>query len=434
MPTSVRLLLGLLVLPLAVTTVTPGQQPATTGETPTNPFAGRTGAVREKLLKDGGGTAASEAAVARGLEWLALHQANDGSWSMNDYNATTREKPFGLGGKVVAWDGGDKGGGLENKVAATAFALLPFLAAGQTHKASKDNKVDYSKTVRAGLDFLLVQQKRVAVESARTPPGQFNPTGAFDASGGGGAIYAHGVATLAVAEAYGMTKDPALKAAVQAATRYIVGCQHDEGGWRYSPKQAGDLSVTGWMVLALKTGEAAGQPVPKEIWSRLDKFLDATADAKNGGYGYTPGGQAARTMTAVGILCRLHRGVTPKDAALLKATAAHLKKNPPTEAMKEFYYAYYATQALRQMGGDEWDFWNLGPGGKGDDGLRDLLVKAQDLGDAKPQQAGSWAATKSFHDNQSRLLATSLALLCLEAYYRHPPLHPREAARKDEPE
>src|SRR5262249_47497554 len=54
---------------------------------------GRSGATREKLVADFGGNALSEAAVARGLEWFALHQANDGHWSLHDFPKHGRDKP-----------------------------------------------------------------------------------------------------------------------------------------------------------------------------------------------------------------------------------------------------------------------------------------------------------------------------------------------------
>jgi hypothetical protein len=49
--------------------------------------------VKSELLGQQGGNARSEAAVARGLEWLALHQASDGHWSLHEFNHTAREKP-----------------------------------------------------------------------------------------------------------------------------------------------------------------------------------------------------------------------------------------------------------------------------------------------------------------------------------------------------
>src|SRR5437764_816301 len=49
-------------------------------------FGGRSGSTRQKMLQEGGGNSISEAAVARGIEWLALHQAPDGHWSLNEFN------------------------------------------------------------------------------------------------------------------------------------------------------------------------------------------------------------------------------------------------------------------------------------------------------------------------------------------------------------
>src|SRR5436190_243655 len=69
---------------------------------------GRGPATKNALLKAGGGNDISEAAVARGLVWLAHMQLKDGSWE---------------------FDGSSK-----DKIAATGMALLPFLAAGETHK------------------------------------------------------------------------------------------------------------------------------------------------------------------------------------------------------------------------------------------------------------------------------------------------------------
>ena len=74
-----------------------------------------------RTSKAGGGNSASEAAVAAGLAWLARKQLKDGSWE---------------------FDGGSK-----DKIAATGMALLPFLAAGETHKYGKK----YKKTVENGL-------------------------------------------------------------------------------------------------------------------------------------------------------------------------------------------------------------------------------------------------------------------------------------------
>ena len=120
-------------------------------------------------------------------------------------------------------------------VAGTAFGLLPFLAAGKTHEKSDGN--EYDQVVANGLSYLLRKQDR--------------KTGNF-----GGGMYAHALATIAVCEAYGLSNDPGMRQSLrqpaELAVKYIVDAQHSAGGWRYSPRQEGDMSVAGWQVMALK--------------------------------------------------------------------------------------------------------------------------------------------------------------------------------------
>src|SRR5687768_2879976 len=75
-------------------------------------------APKEKLLK-AGGTVESEAAVARGLNFLGRMQIADGAWLLDD-----RRLPDP---------------GIKNDVAGTAFGLLPFLGAGFTHKSKNEH-------------------------------------------------------------------------------------------------------------------------------------------------------------------------------------------------------------------------------------------------------------------------------------------------------
>ncbi|NMC19137.1 MAG: hypothetical protein GYA33_01845, partial [Thermogutta sp.] len=74
-------------------------------------FAGRDPSVRSRLLQQGGGTNETEAAVARGLRWLARYQNADGSWSLHAFNRAP--------GAV----GDEDGLGQESDVAGTALAL-----------------------------------------------------------------------------------------------------------------------------------------------------------------------------------------------------------------------------------------------------------------------------------------------------------------------
>ena len=71
----------------------------------TDPYAGRSGPLHNQLLKAHGGNSQSEAAVARGLLWLAKQQKPDGSWEFDGTN--------------------------KSRIAATGMALAPFLVPAQ---------------------------------------------------------------------------------------------------------------------------------------------------------------------------------------------------------------------------------------------------------------------------------------------------------------
>jgi hypothetical protein len=227
-----------------------------------------------------------------------------------------------------------------------------------------------------------------------------------------------------------MTSDPTLKYSAQRALDYIAKAQDPAGGgWRYSFGAAGDTSVTGWQLMALKSGQMAGLSVPKTTLRKVEKYLDAceSSDPNNssmrtGGYGYLPGSPPTPAMTAVGLLCRQYLGVNPRNPGLQSGIRT-LKTLPPGKT-NNLYYEYYATQVMHHMGGEDWNFWNLGPDGTGKTGIRDILIAKQDKGTGnRVAQAGSWEG----HDHiGGRLGATSLTLLSLEVYYRHLPLYRRD--------
>jgi hypothetical protein len=356
------------------------------------------GATRERMILEGGGNQPSEAAVARGLEWLAKHQAPDGHWALEGYTSHARDK-YGPGGKQFTCN--CTGHGQKNDIAGTAFGVLPFLAAGITHKPiTADNKktVDYTKSVESALKYLMLKQDK--------------------SNGSLGGMYEHGLATIALCEAYGLTADPALKASAQRAINYIVFAQHEAGGWRYGPKQAGDTSVTGWEIMALKSGQMAGLNVPKPTIVGATKYLDSCMSSTDYGYGYTGVGSTP-TMSAVGFLCRQYLGWSPRKPELRNGVDKHLVTTPP--AVNNMYYSYYATQVMHHMGGDHWAKWNPG--------MRDALIKAQDVGnDARHfHQKGSWDPKGDGHGaSWGRIGQTSLSLLTLEVYYRHLPLYRRD--------
>ena len=338
-------------------------------------FEGRDAEQRQKLAESEGGNDASESAVERGLKWLANHQEKDGHWSLHQFHATGEcNGQCSMPGQIDS----DAGG--------TGFGLLPFLGAGYTHKSGK-----YKKTVKEGLDWLIDDQ---------TKEGSFRSCGM-------GTLYAHGVASIALCEAYAMTKDPNLKLPAQRAIDYIVKAQHAQGGWRYQPGMAGDTSVSGWQVIALRSAQQGGLRFPKDVMSKTAKYLDSVqTDKKGSGYRYMPGDRVTDAMVAEGLLCRIYTSWDSKRPGL-DAGVQNLLTHPPQNG-GELYYWYYATQVMHHYGGDPWKEWNPA--------MRDLLI---DLQSNDGHESGSWAPQGGHDDAGGRVYATSLSLLTLEVYYRH---------------
>ena len=339
-------------------------------------FRGRDPDQRDELVKQNGGTAASEEAVERGLKWLAIHQHSDGRWSLHQFMTTHPcdhrcQNP----------------GAIHSDTAATALALLPMLGAGHSHGSGK-----YKDHVRAGLDWLLKDQLDV---------------GSFKNSGRGN-MYAHGQASIALCEAYAMTKDKALKLPAQRSLDYICAAQHRGGGWRYTPRSSGDTSVMGWQILALKSGQSAGLHVPKDVLQKANRYLDSVQTDKVGGrYAYMPRRRANVTMTAEGLLSRMYCGWDERSGGL-QSGAVFLLENMPASASPNMYYWYYATQVMHHHGGQPWRDWNSV--------MRDTLVEMQVK---KGHEAGSWTPAGGHAHSGGRLYMTALALCTLEVYYRH---------------
>ena len=354
----------------------------------TAPFTGRQGEKKAKLLRREGGTVESEKAVERGLDWLARHQARDGSWSL-DVTPLCRKSPGCPPTPAGVSDSG-----------ATGLALLPMLGSGHTHL----EKGRYQAAIARGLRWLVKHQH---------PSGEV-----FTIGGEHTALYSHAIATMALCESYGMTGDPALREPARKALGYILASQDKfGGGWRYYPGQAGDTSVFGWQLFALRSGKMAGIGIPKGTIRRAREYLDsAAADSSGVYYTYMPGYRVSPSMTAQGLLARQILG-WPRDHAVLNRGVAVVAADLQANDQRNTYYWYYATQLLHNMHGPEWPAWN--------ERVRDGLISLQVLGDGCDH--GSWDPTSPQPDywlmRGGRLAITSMSLLTLEVYYRYLPMY-----------
>jgi hypothetical protein len=340
----------------------------------------------------------TELAIERGLAFLAQQQREDGRWQLQSLDEDL----------LIRAD-----------TAATGLCVLAFQGAGYTHQRHR-----YAERVRKGLQFLLDNQK---------PDGDLFLPEDPD-SNRNVWLYSHGIATLALCEAYGMTRDPDLAEPAQRAIDFIVASQHPtRGGWRYQPANNSDTSVSGWMMLALKSGELAGLRVPDKTYEGIRTWLQLSQVSAEQSYlyRYNPfapdtdtqrhGRMPTRTMTAVGLLSRLYVGNwEADDPALLKgADYLCLPDNLPnsqTPLDRDTYYWYYATQVIFHVGGEPWKAWN--------EALRRQVIGTQMV---NGPLSGSWHPMEPVADrwgpHAGRLYVTAMNLLSLEVYYRHLPLY-----------
>jgi squalene cyclase len=246
-------------------------------------------------------------ATARALAWLAAKQNSDGSWSEARY---------------------------PHNPAITAFALLAFLSQGHT----PDQGI-YGKEISKGVRYLL---------SCSREDGYLIGTRT-------GNMYAHGMATLVLAEVYGLTSDKNIKPVLKKAVDLIVGAQNRQGGWRYSPRPTdADISVTIMQVMALRAAKNAGILVKDEVLKDAIAYIRSCYNAEIGGFSYQPGQYPGFARTAAGV-CVLQLTGEYKAGEIDKAVE-YLKKN--FDSREHYWYGhYYASHAMHQVGGKDWKEW-----------------------------------------------------------------------------
>lgn len=352
----------------------------------------RSTAGRKKMLEKFGGSAASESSVQRGLDWLVSVQHPNGWWDFS------RVGEAGNPGRI------------NNPIGATSYALMPFLAAGQTHRDGR-----YRKHVQAGLEYL----SSVGVSA----PAGYDLRGVMNKGNEdkepNEAYYVHGAATLVLCEAYGMTKEKRLRRPAEGALQFLVNSQDPRGGgWRYLPQQPGSTSVTAIQVMALMAAKNAKLKVPVETLEGVMKYLDSVQVDGEGRYGYEAQRKTYKgSVTAMALLCRMYLG-WGRDDGDMRAGVALLDRAGPYENL---YTTYFATQVMRNWGGEEWNRWNVR--------LRDDLIASQVT---EGPGTGSWKPRIGMHTRQGgRLLETSLATLTLQVYYRYKLVLPEMVAADD---
>jgi len=335
-------------------------------------FTLRQGDTRRKHIELLGGSQETERAVNLGLEWLAKNQSEDGSWDLRKHQGNTHSMTAGTG-----------------------LGLLPFLAAGYAHTIEGQYRDVVAKAIKRLVDN---QQD----------------SGELVTKGDAQRMYSHGIAAIALCEAFAMSQDQELRVPAQKALDFIVSAQHKpSGGWRYNPNESADTSVVGWQMMALKSGEMAGLKVPTSSYELVKKWLHSVESKKGPGgtYGYQ-NRNATPAMTAEGLLCLQFMGTRRNDPKLRYGADFILRSLPEKSQKLTSYYWYYATQAMYHMQGEYWETWN--------ERTKEVLISTQVQGG---KNAGTWNPRDNWEKAGGRVYATSIKLLMLEVYYRHLPLY-----------
>lgn len=343
-----------------------------------NPFEQRAAEQRTDVIQRMGGSDRTERAVAMALDWLARHQSDDGRWDGGGFDAACGR----CGGQTA----------ITADIGLTGLSLLAFLGADHTH--FKDGP--YRAHVNRGLLWLLQQQRR---------NGDLR---------GDETMYSHAIAAIALSEAYAMTGDPRLRDAVARAIDFIDKARNPrDGGWRYDPGQPGDTSVLGWQVMALKSARLAGFEPPYASLNAARRWLDAVSEPGAPGlYAYQPGQSPTPSMTAEGMFVQQLLGAAPDDPRMSQSADYLMENLPDWDSQSNTYYWYYATLAMFQHQGPQWERWNEAV-------TRELLRHQITDGPA----AGSWDPAGEWALKGGRIYQTALGALMFEVYYRYLPLY-----------
>ncbi|MBX3420784.1 MAG: terpene cyclase/mutase family protein [Pirellulaceae bacterium] len=340
-----------------------------------------------------GADADTEAAVDAALVWLAGAQSEDGSWNAARFGGGTETR-------VLGENRSGTGGRADTGV--SGLALLAMLSAGHTHRDGP-----YRQVVERGLTYLM---------QAQMPSGDLSGPKQIgnDISVVNARMYCHSIAMLALAEAYAMTGEPALRGTLLKATEYSIKAQDSRGGgWRYQPGDPGDLSLFGWQAMALSSLQRSGIQIPQEVQYRMRRFLDSCAAGRGGLARYRPGeGAPSETMTAEALACRFLLNY-PIATEARREAVDFITRTLPGSQPDNVYFWYYATLALFQLQDEHWWSWNAA--------LKARLLETQQP--AYASQPGSWNPDGMWGGYGGRVYSTAMSCLCLEVYYRYLPLY-----------
>ena len=331
------------------------------------------------------------------LRWLARHQSPDGRWDCDGFERhCTGTRCGGPGGPL-------------HDAGVTGLSLLAFLCAGETHITPTHGRV-----VRNALKYL---------KGAQDAEGCFGPRT------GGNYVYDHAIAALAMSEAYGVTQSPLFRRSAQSGVDFVLAARNPYAAWRYGVRpQDNDTSVTGWMVMVLKSAAGAGLAVDPAAFEGAVAHLDRVTEPEYGRAGYTARGNGpsrplelidrfpadrSESLTAVAVLTRIFCGAKPDDAFVRKGADLMMRCLPVHDEAAgtvDHYYWYYGSLAMFQVGAEPWARWRAA--------MEKAILGSQRLAEGDDRH-GSWDPVDPWAKDGGRVYSTAINALSSEVYYRH---------------
>jgi hypothetical protein len=326
---------------------------------------------RMRRLKESGGTVQCEEAVVKALDFLQKTQNADGSW-----DAT-------------------------HPVAMTGLALLAYLGHCETPQSKK-----YGDTVLKAITYLVNVGLKNNGKLTNKPDNSIQW------------VYDHGIAAYAIAEAYTFCSKlniniPDLKKVTKEAGDIVMDGQAESGGWNYCYAPSandGDNSVGFWQIQAMKACKHTGIWTDSQFKKHARRALDwlKKVQGPDGAIGYRSNPNQSSGLTGGGVLA--FQMWDESNHKAVKKGVQWISKNATFRSLNDhgsnLYYHYYFMQAMLNYGGKEWD--------KHNELVRDPLIKAQN-------PDGSWTQSVGSHGPINVHMATCLATMMLEVYYRFLP-------------
>ncbi len=220
------------------------------------------------------------------LEWLAVHQSRDGSWSASAFEDRCGSSP--CGGAVAGVDDAET----------TGLALLSLLGSGETH-----NSGVYKVHVKRAFEFLryrMSQDGWLATD--------------------GGDVRANAIATVALTELYGLTGSKMVKPRAERALRALFAAQQRDAWPAVRGGADRNIQATVWAAIAMKSALMAEISVPVSTMERLRRGLREFG---------APAGLPRRACAGLAIARVFHEGVPPNDVPEMRAAFAQIFERPP---------------------------------------------------------------------------------------------------------